>query len=207
MRLKRKSSMDKCRINIAIIEPSQIIYEGLVNVLAKNTKHSFFYKMNCLDDFDTLPRGAVINIAIINPSVIQNRQNELLKYKKQFPDMAWLGFIYSFFDGELLKLFDDTIAVTENIDLIIGKIQKVHARCRCLECCSNELSDREIEVLVLLTKGLLNKEIAEKLNISIHTVISHRKNISEKTGIKSLSGLTIYALSKNIIALDTNVAL
>lgn len=64
------------------------------------------------------------------------------------------------------------------------------------------LSGRETDVLVLLTKGLSNKEIAGKLHISIHTVISHRENIVEKTGIKSLPGLTIYAISKKIIPLD-----
>ena len=56
------------------------------------------------------------------------------------------------------------------------------------------LSAREIEVLVLITKGLINKEIADKLNISLTTVITHRKNITEKLGIKSVSGLTIYAV-------------
>ena len=58
----------------------------------------------------------------------------------------------------------------------------------------HDLSAREIEVLVLITKGLINKEIADKLNISLTTVISHRKNITEKLGIKSVSGLTIYAV-------------
>jgi DNA-binding CsgD family transcriptional regulator len=53
-----------------------------------------------------------------------------------------------------------------------------------------------------MVKGFANKEIADTLNISIHTVISHRKNITEKTGIKSLSGLTIYAITKKIIPLD-----
>ena len=57
----------------------------------------------------------------------------------------------------------------------------------------HELSAREIEVLVLITKGLINKEIADKLNIGLTTVITHRKNITEKLGIKSVSGLTIYA--------------
>ena len=52
----------------------------------------------------------------------------------------------------------------------------------------HELSAREIEVLVLITKGLINKEIADKLNISLTTVITHRKNITDKLGIKSVSG-------------------
>lgn len=67
---------------------------------------------------------------------------------------------------------------------------------------SSDLSAREAEVLVLLTKGLINKEIADKLNISLTTVITHRKNITEKLGIKSLSGLTIYAIMNGYIEAD-----
>ena len=66
----------------------------------------------------------------------------------------------------------------------------------------HDLSAREIEVLVLITKGLINKEIADKLNISLTTVISHRKNITEKLGIKSVSGLTIYAVMHGYVEAD-----
>ena len=66
----------------------------------------------------------------------------------------------------------------------------------------HELSAREIEVLILITKGLINKEIADKLNISLTTVISHRKNITEKLGIKSVSGLTVYAVMNGYIEAD-----
>ena len=66
----------------------------------------------------------------------------------------------------------------------------------------HELSAREIEVLVLIAKGLINKEIADKLNISLTTVISHRKNITRKLGIKSVPGLTIYAVMQGYIEAD-----
>ena len=66
----------------------------------------------------------------------------------------------------------------------------------------HELSAREIEVLVLLVKGLINKEIADRLNISLTTVISHRKNITKKLGIKSVSGLTIYAVMHGYVEAD-----
>ena len=66
----------------------------------------------------------------------------------------------------------------------------------------HDLSPREIEVLVLITKGLINKEIADKLNISLTTVISHRKNITEKLGIKSVAGLTIYAVMHGYVEAD-----
>ncbi len=65
-----------------------------------------------------------------------------------------------------------------------------------------DLSPREKEVLVLLVKGLINKEIADKLHISLTTVISHRKNISEKLGLKSISSLTIYAVMSGLVDAD-----
>ncbi len=61
------------------------------------------------------------------------------------------------------------------------------------------LSAREKEVLVCVAKGMINKEIADQLHISIHTVITHRKNITRKTGIKTVAGLTVYALLNNLL--------
>ena len=61
------------------------------------------------------------------------------------------------------------------------------------------LTSREREILVLVAKGMINKEIADMLNISIHTVITHRKNITQKTGIKTVAGLTVYALLNNLL--------
>ena len=62
------------------------------------------------------------------------------------------------------------------------------------------LSEREIDVLKAVALGLSNKEIAEKLFISINTVVTHRKNITEKLGIKTIAGLTVYALMNNFIS-------
>lgn len=60
------------------------------------------------------------------------------------------------------------------------------------------LTPREQEVLSLVAQGLLNKEIAERLHVGLTTVISHRKNLTAKLGIKSVSGLTIYAVTHGI---------
>lgn len=64
---------------------------------------------------------------------------------------------------------------------------------------SDVLSSREIEVLKEVALGYSNKEIADRLFISINTVITHRKNITEKLGIKTISGLTVYALMNKLI--------
>jgi len=65
------------------------------------------------------------------------------------------------------------------------------------------LTARETEVLTRVATGNTNKEIADDLSISFHTVISHRKNITEKLGIKSISGLTVYAILNNLIDANT----
>ena len=61
------------------------------------------------------------------------------------------------------------------------------------------LSAREIDILKEVAQGYSNKEIADRLFISINTVITHRKNLTEKLGIKTISGLTVYALMNNLI--------
>ncbi len=61
------------------------------------------------------------------------------------------------------------------------------------------LTNRETEVLRLIASGCINKEIADELNISINTVLTHRKNITAKLGIKSVSGLSLYAMMNGII--------
>lgn len=67
----------------------------------------------------------------------------------------------------------------------------------------DELSEREQEVLTLVVQGLLNKEIADRLHLSLHTVIAHRKNISRKLNIHSTAGLTIYAIVNHLIDIES----
>ena len=64
------------------------------------------------------------------------------------------------------------------------------------------LTDREIEVMSLIVQGNINKEIAERLNISLSTVITHRKNIMDKLGMKSVSALTIYAVMHGYVDIN-----
>lgn len=61
------------------------------------------------------------------------------------------------------------------------------------------LSDREIEVMNLIVQGFINKEIAEQLNIALSTVVTHRRNIMEKLSVKSVSALTIYAVTHGYV--------
>ena len=64
------------------------------------------------------------------------------------------------------------------------------------------LSSREIEVMSLIVKGMINKEIADRLNIGLTTVVTHRKNIMDKLSIKSVSQLTIYAVMHGYVSIN-----
>lgn len=64
------------------------------------------------------------------------------------------------------------------------------------------LTDREIEVMSLIVQGYINKEIADRLNIGLATVVTHRKNIMDKLGFKSVSALTIYAVMHGYVDIN-----
>ena len=65
------------------------------------------------------------------------------------------------------------------------------------------LSEREAEVMALIVRGFINKEIADRLNIGLATVVTHRKNMMEKLGVRSVSALTIYAVVNGYVGIDS----
>lgn len=83
----------------------------------------------------------------------------------------------------------------------------IHSNAHTAHCCAvapkeegaDVLSEREKDVLKLIVKGYINKEIADMLNISTPTVIFHRRNLSEKIGSKSIGRQTIYAVMNGIV--------
>lgn len=196
--------MDRQRINIAVIEPSDIVYDGLSNLILKSGNQFYLYRINDFDEINRLNLNRKISIVVLNPLTIQNRINNFIKLKQHYPDISWIALVYSYFDHDTLNKFDDTINITEAGQLITQKLIRSSTNPKDdADSKLTELTERENDILIQLVKGLSNKEIANELNISIHTVISHRKNITEKTGIKSLPGLTIYAISKKIIHLGS----
>lgn len=98
-------------------------------------------------------------------------------------------------DSSITHAHNESVIV-EQLDIILKSLEQRHPD----TAMSAELSQREIEVLSLVAKGLINKEIADRLNISFNTVLSHRKNITAKLGIKSVSGLSVYAIMNGYIS-------
>ena len=88
-------------------------------------------------------------------------------------------------------------------DVLIPAAKQLEERVAAARTDTDDLSPREKEILVCVAKGMLNKEIADLYNISIYTVITHRKNITRKTGIKTVAGLTVYAILNNLIDMNS----
>lgn len=99
--------------------------------------------------------------------------------------------------------FDEVIMLADTEKIILKKLERQFAH--LVEpatgvMLSEDISEREKDVLQLVALGLTNKEIAERLFISSHTVITHRKNITSKLGIKTIAGLTVYAVIHKLIS-------
>ena len=115
--------------------------------------------------------------------------------------MIPVALVNSYVDASILKQFKDVIEINDSKQKVVTKIFNLLNDNNISQDKpeSVELSNRETDVLIALVKGMTNKEISDKLFISVHTVITHRKNIIRKTGIKSVSGLTVYALLNNLV--------
>ncbi len=95
-------------------------------------------------------------------------------------------------NGMLLNRYADEAS-------LISQLTKAVDQSRDTPNTVNDLSQREIDVLSQVASGYTNKEIADNLNISVNTVLTHRKNITAKLGIKSVSGLSVYAMMNGYI--------
>ena len=129
------------------------------------------------------------------------------KYDIYFVDVQWAMMHYKFFiprKGKTILIhsqpldYDNgfrSINLQTYVSLLIDQLQTViDLLIKANVHDSDTLSNREIDVLKQIIKGLINKEIADELNISLNTVLTHRKNITNKLGIKTVSGLTLYAM-------------
>jgi DNA-binding NarL/FixJ family response regulator len=189
-----------------IIEPSEIIREGIKLFLEKNPCFQVTACFSDLQSFENKPLKEDFHIIIFNPAIIKfyepaNIRNLFAEY----PNVYLLAVLYQHVDMETLQNFDGILNIYDEGWKIPKKILKIIESAQQKNdqtADSIELSDREKDILIVLAQGLTNKEIADKLNISTHTVISHRKNIVRKTGIKTVSGLTLYALFNNLISQD-----
>jgi DNA-binding CsgD family transcriptional regulator len=176
-----------------IIHQSPVIQNGLNSILQT-------LKIEVREILLTCPDSGVIRewagfIIFIDIKYLEFIQSNLRYLKKGNNVLIGLDFSESLISSA--DLFDETILKSTSQNEITTKIKKYIPAGE--SGFSGRLSSREREILKMVALGNSNKQIAASLFISIHTVITHRKNITMKLGIKSISGLTLYSVINNIV--------
>ncbi len=186
---------------VIICEASEIIANGLYEIIQGMAGFAVSCRVDTPENLSEKILASDCNILIINPMLLgfsdRNLPSQLVK---EYAHLSVVALVTTCIDPTALKQYDGAIEINDPKLKVINKLNQIAQSDEKTEKSDDvELSKREIDVLVYVAKGLMNKEIADQMNISIHTVISHRKNITRKTGIKSVSGLTVYALLNNLI--------
>lgn len=185
------------KTRILLVEPSAIVGKGLLAMLQSQTRVTVADVVSDADNLESLIEAHRPDVLIINPDLGPD-----LKKIRNVGKVAVVALVYSHVPQSVLRHYDaiiDIDASETEVVSVIDSVTTVSEGDGDSQGDGEGLTKREVSVLVLVAEGFMNKEIADKLNVSVHTVISHRKNITRKTGIKSVAGLTIYAMVNNLI--------
>lgn len=147
------------------------------------------------------------DILIINPLMpgFANTSVGQLRDETGLLQLKCIALLAAIVPDELVKQFDDYISLYHDFDEIKLKLEALlHApdEEEPDEDETQNLSSREKEIVICVVKGMTNREIADRLCISAHTVITHRRNIARKLQIHTASGLTIYAIVNKLVELS-----
>lgn len=187
---------------IAIADPSVIVLNGLAALLHDLPEYEVVLQSDDMHTVMTRLRILRPEVLIINPVMIDHSKRRMVRSLfEEFADMRVVALVSAFFENSILRQYQGVIEITDDLQRIKSTLNQVVIQRNNddADVDSSVLSDREKDVLICLAKGQKNNEIAENLNISASTVITHRKNIVRKTGIKSVSALTVYAILNNLL--------
>ena len=188
------------RNRVIICEASEIIANGLADIVNSMAQFDVVARLDIPERLSEKILAADANMLMVNPSLLGYDGKEfLLKLGKEHPHLILIALVATCLDHASLTPYNGVVELYDTKQKIINKLNEWVKDNSPKKNDDVELSKREMDVLVAVAKGMMNKEIADQMNISIHTVISHRKNITRKTGIKSVSGLTVYAVLNNMI--------
>jgi DNA-binding NarL/FixJ family response regulator len=187
---------------IIIAEPSEVIRTGIIAIVKKIP--GYIAEITELADIRQLKESLnsqSYDLIIVNPvfapqsSPQQIRQESLNQSVKCIALRTVLSENNPFanFD-EVISIYDSASAISEKISKVITAPEKDKS--------TGVLSDREKEIVGCIARGKSNKEIAECLHLSVHTVVTHRRNIAAKLNIHSPSGITIYAIINKMVDIE-----
>ncbi|MCM1349434.1 MAG: LuxR C-terminal-related transcriptional regulator [Firmicutes bacterium] len=189
------------RLTVAIATESQIIASGLKTLLTS-------IKDVHLEPVHIHPRDISLTVSKLSPAALIADMcdacavNELKVLRSEMKtDTAIIGIYHSALTPATTRTVDATISIyddSETLNEVLKRLISINAEAAA----STDLTPREREVIRGIVKGLSNKEIASEINVSVNTVMTHRRNIASKLRIHSPAGLTIYAIVSKLVSLE-----
>ena len=184
---------------LAVAETSYIIRKGLVYALSQLQMVSKVVELREMEDLSLQIERIHPDAVLINPMLLGHGKQDIRQQLSIDKKTAIIALVYNLIDEQFYRSYDAVIKINDSE----SKIEEILSNClnkaKDPDNDQEELSDREKEILVSVVKGMSNKEIADHHNISIHTVITHRRNMARKLNIHSISGLTIYAIINKLV--------
>ncbi len=189
------------RTYIVVVESSAIIRRGVVSLLEDIDSLS----VDIVEDGDVSSLSSIVfkhtpDILIVNPSHLGLFSPAALRGELGVETLKVVALQSAFADHSSLANYDGVISINDSVETISQRIESIAGEGSKVEE-KRELSVREREIIVCVVKGMTNKQIADTLYLSTHTVIAHRRNIANKLQIHSPSGLTIYAIVNKLVDL------
>ena len=184
---------------IAIVDPNTLAAIGLKGVLQNVMPIMTVDSFGTFAELEMNHPEEYVHFFVAMTIVLDNR-DFFLNYRRR--TIVLTTSVESMMDG--FHCLCINVPEKQLIRSLLSLLQSAHAHGRNLPPMpkvlqQKVLSDREIEVMNLIVQGFINKEIAEQLNIALSTVVTHRRNIMEKLGVKSVSALTIYAVTHGYV--------
>lgn len=192
-------------LKIVVAETSVIVRSGLTAVLKRIPNLNIHpIEVSSPETLQNYIHLHTPDIVIVNPTFGGWFDLQTFKTENGKSGIKYIALVCSVIENNALKEYDESIAICDDIDIITSKINHLlHTEEEEEKDNGQEtLSQREKEIITCVVKGMTNKAIADKLFLSIHTVITHRRNIARKLQIHSPAGLTIYAIVNKLVELQ-----
>jgi DNA-binding NarL/FixJ family response regulator len=189
-------------IKISLAESSVIIRSGLLAILKRlGTPLIKVFEVTDVEQLMAAMSYQQPEVLIINPSLLGVFSLQQIRKEAGSHHVKCVAIQHALTDCNVLKAFDEVISLYDGAEQIIEKLTTV-INAPGVAKPHESLTMREKEVAVCIIQGMTNRQIADRLNLSTHTVITHRRNISAKLQIHSTAGLAIYAIVHKLIDID-----
>lgn len=186
---------------VAIVTPNILMGLGLKTILEKFLPMSEISVFHSFAEFEAADVDSYVHYFVSVQLFLHH--SAFFRERRQKTILLGSGQKEQFAEMHQLNVFTSEEKLVRDILRLQQSVQRPEHGIAARSAPPDTLSAREAEVLGLIARGLMNKEIADRLNIGTTTVITHRRSIMEKLGIKTVAGLTIYAVTLGYIDADS----